>query len=55
MTPIISLDIISPAIENMLGYNVEKYFPMLIFDIVNPDDRYIPTSKITNDTNDKTN
>ncbi|MGK0465973.1 sensor domain-containing diguanylate cyclase [Clostridium sp.] len=51
LIPTFKFTYISPSVKEVLGYSVEEYLtnPMLVFDIVHPDHRYINTRKITND------
>ncbi|MBU3161687.1 PAS domain-containing protein [Clostridium frigoris] len=43
LNPTFKFTYISPSIKKLLGYDVEEYYtnPMLIFNIVHPDDLYI--------------
>ncbi|APC41934.1 PAS domain-containing protein [Clostridium estertheticum] len=50
LNPIFILTYLSPSIKNILGYDAQEYYinPMLVFNIVHPDDRYIIKKKLTN-------
>lgn len=53
LNPTFKLTYLSPSIKDILGYDVEEYYinPMLVFNIVHPDDRYIIKRKLTNEVN----
>ncbi|MBX4267986.1 sensor domain-containing diguanylate cyclase [Clostridium estertheticum] len=53
LNPIFMLTYLSPSIKNILGYDAQEYYinPMLVFNIVHPDDRYIIKKKLTNEVN----
>ena len=50
LSPTFKFTYLSPSVKDILGYDVEEYFtnPMLVFDIVHPDDRYLINRKINN-------